>query len=352
MKNPDERPSFDEILMDDFFNQGSAIPKLLPLASLVFPPTLDYIKKFIPNIDKNGISQLHLEEKLEEEMKLLKEEEIKENKEEKNDNINNKEKTEENSTKEGSNINDKKIKENSININDKIGNNKNKEKIRGVDVYIIKWVDYSSKYGIGYLFNNHSIGVYFNDCTKLIYNPKTNKVSFIERKLTKEKDMMYIFGLNEIPKELEKKILIFQEFKKYFEEEINKKNNKGSPNKMNKKYKIMSGKTIRDKKEKKEEKKEEKEPEKEVETVFLRKWMRTNQAIIFRLSNKTIQVILKDHSEIILFDDIVNYKNKNKICKTYKLEDAINSSNFEMNKRIKYVQSIFTKIISYNSQKK
>ena len=352
VKNPDERPSFDEILMDDFFNQGSAIPKLLPLASLVFPPTLDYIKKFIPNIDKNGISQLHLEEKLEEEMKLLKEEEIKENKEEKNDNINNKEKTEENSTKEGSNINDKKIKENSININDKIGNNKNKEKIRGVDVYIIKWVDYSSKYGIGYLFNNHSIGVYFNDCTKLIYNPKTNKVSFIERKLTKEKDMMYIFGLNETPKELEKKILIFQEFKKYFEEEINKKNNKGSPNKMNKKYKIMSGKTIRDKKEKKEEKKEEKEPEKEVETVFLRKWMRTNQAIIFRLSNKTIQVIFKDHSEIILFDDIVNYKNKNKICKTYKLEDAINSSNFEMNKRIKYVQSIFTKIISYNSQKK
>ena len=74
--------------------------------------------------------------------------------------------------------------------------------------------------------------------------------------------MMYTFGLNETPKELQKKILIFQQFKKYFEEEINSngKENKGSPNKVNKK----SGKTIKGKK----EKKEEKEPEKEVENVY------------------------------------------------------------------------------------
>ena len=48
----------------------------------------------------------------------------------------------------------------------------------------------------------------------------------------------------------------------------------------------------------------------------------------------------------------MNYKDKNNKVKTYKIEDAVNSSNFEMNKRIKYVQNIFTKIISINSQKK
>ena len=167
--------------------------------------------------------------------------------------------------------------------------------------------------------------------------------------------MMYTFGLNETPKELQKKILIFQQFKKYFEEELNpeknEKDSKVSPSKIKKKSKTMSGKALRgkeEKKEKKEEKKEEKEPEKEGESVFLRKWMKTNQAIIFRLSNKTIQVIFKDYSEIILFEDIVNYKDKNNKVKTYKIEDAVNSSNFEMNKRIKYVQNIFTKIISIN----
>ena len=375
VKNPSERPSFDEILMDDFFNQGSAIPKLLPSASLATPPSIEYIKRFIPDIDKNGISQLHLKEKLEEEMKISKEKEdesnLKENKEKKIDNnINSKEKAEESSTKEASNINDKKILENiskDVSINNKTEEEIKKEKMKGVDIYVVKWVDYSSKYGIGYLLNNNLIGVYFNDCTKLVYNPKTTKISFIERKVTKEKDMMYTFGLNETPKELQKKILIFQQFKKYFEEEINpeknEKDGKGSPSKIKKKSKTMSGKALRGKEEKKEkkeekkedkkeEKKEDKEPEKEVESVFLRKWMKTNQAIIFRLSNKTIQVIFKDHSEIILFDDIVTYKDKNNNIKTYKIEDAVNSSNFEMNKRIKYVQNIFTKIISINSQKK
>ena len=36
------------------------------------------------------------------------------------------------------------------------------------EVWITKWVDYSNKYGLGYLLNNGYIGVYFNDTTKII----------------------------------------------------------------------------------------------------------------------------------------------------------------------------------------
>jgi polo-like kinase 1 len=79
--------------------------------------------------------------------------------------------------------------------------------------------------------------------------------------------------------------------------------------------------------------------------------MKTSHAIIFRLSNKTIQVTFKDQTEIILFNDIVCYKDKNKNVRIYKIDEAFNSCNFEMNKRIKYVQNIFTKIINVNSQK-
>lgn len=35
-------------------------------------------------------------------------------------------------------------------------------------VYIKKWVDYSSKYGLGYLLSDGSTGIYFNDSTKMI----------------------------------------------------------------------------------------------------------------------------------------------------------------------------------------
>ena len=135
---------------------------------------------------------------------------MKSKKEKKEETEKKEEKNDLNSTKENSN--------NNI-INESIIQNEEKNKPKEAEIFIVKWVDYSSKYGLGYLLNNQYIGVYFNDCTKLIYNPRNNKISFIERKLTKEKEMKYTFGLTETPKELQKKILIFQQFKKYFEEE-------------------------------------------------------------------------------------------------------------------------------------
>jgi hypothetical protein len=36
------------------------------------------------------------------------------------------------------------------------------------DVWVSKWVDYSSKYGLGYLLCDQHIGVVFNDSTKIV----------------------------------------------------------------------------------------------------------------------------------------------------------------------------------------
>lgn len=41
------------------------------------------------------------------------------------------------------------------------------------DIWVRKWVDYSSKYGLGYLLSNGHAGVYFNDSTKVILNQKS-----------------------------------------------------------------------------------------------------------------------------------------------------------------------------------
>ncbi len=35
-------------------------------------------------------------------------------------------------------------------------------------IYVKKWVDYSSKYGLGYLLSDGTTGIYFNDSTKMI----------------------------------------------------------------------------------------------------------------------------------------------------------------------------------------
>lgn len=38
-------------------------------------------------------------------------------------------------------------------------------------MWVKKWVDYSAKYGLGYLMSNGSYGVFFNDSSKLILHP-------------------------------------------------------------------------------------------------------------------------------------------------------------------------------------
>lgn len=35
------------------------------------------------------------------------------------------------------------------------------------EVYVVKWLDYASKYGMGYTLSDESIGVVFNDQSKI-----------------------------------------------------------------------------------------------------------------------------------------------------------------------------------------
>ena len=44
-----------------------------------------------------------------------------------------------------------------------------------------KWVDYSSKYGLGYILSNGAAGVFFNDSTKIILDVSGKKFNYIER---------------------------------------------------------------------------------------------------------------------------------------------------------------------------
>ena len=60
--------------------------------------------------------------------------------------------------------------------------NNNNSGSSGSEVYVKKWVDYSSKYGLGYLLSNGCSGVFFNDYTKIVFNPKKEYFEYLERK--------------------------------------------------------------------------------------------------------------------------------------------------------------------------
>ena len=96
----------------------------------------------------------------------------------------------------------------------------------GPSAWVKKWVDYSSKYGLGYLLSNQATGVFFNDSTKIVNDPNGVNFYYYERKAvttTEKQDVMTTYSLTEYPKELQKKMTLLQHFRSYLE------NNQSSP---------------------------------------------------------------------------------------------------------------------------
>ena len=80
--------------------------------------------------------------------------------------------------------------------------------------------------------------------------------------------------------------------------------------------------------------------------------MRSKHAIMFRLSNKVVQVIFQDQTEILLSSEqrVVTYVNKKHERLNYPLSSALESNNQEMGKRLKYTKDILTQLLNGNKE--
>jgi len=190
------------------------------------------------------------------------------------------------------------------------------------EIWVKKWVDYSSKYGLGYLLSNGITGVFFNDSTKIILDPKGSVFEYLERRPTDKQDIVTSYTLTDYPKELQKKVTLLQHFKSYLEGD---------------------GKDSQPA--------EEEQPGQKASSIYVKKWMKTKHAIMFRLSNKIVQVNFTDKTEIILSSEnkIVTYVNKKGERSNYPLATALESSNSEMAKRLKYTKEILTHMLNNNN---
>ena len=191
--DPAKRPTLDQILTHDFFNQGTSIPKLLPTSTLACTPSLSYIRQFMPEAGKDGIVNKPLTT-----TKLV-------------DRGNNKETTEKDENRNNKdNLKNLKVNEPQIDPN-----------LKGPDTWVKKWVDYSSKYGLGYLLSNGFSGVFFNDSSKIILNPTTSQFNYIERRMADKQEIVSTHNMSNYPKELQKKVTLLHHFKNYLEGDSN-----------------------------------------------------------------------------------------------------------------------------------
>ena len=132
---------------------------------------------------------------------------------------------------------------------------------------VTKWVDYSSKYGIGYKMSNGCYGVLFNDSTKMVLNQNSFHFAYIRRESYSKENIENLTSFHtfaDYPPSLKKKVVLIQHFKGYLDG-IKFEPDLAVPHPEPVETADKEGKQYFE--------------------MFLKKWKRAKKAVLFRLSN-------------------------------------------------------------------
>lgn len=209
---------------------------------------------------------------------------------------------------------------------------------------IIQYFDYTSKFGYVYLISSdfNFLGICFNDFSNLIQNISLsmidNKHKLCYNYFDKEHKNLFNFdeaGLESYikqkttNKELGKKCEIFKQISQKYTNEINNmKPLFGNIDSMG--YSIQK-------------------------VIFLKDFMKVQQAVMFRLSNKLVQICFVDSTEIVMSTESADFifKNKNGEEIFDSIMNGLSSENNDIIKRIKFAKSLMIYFVkTYKGAKK
>jgi hypothetical protein len=221
----------------------------------------------------------------------------------------------------------------------------------GPSVWVKKYVDYTSKYGLGFLLSDGSSGVYFNDATKVVMEPKGPRFDYYERARNDEDVTPQRHSLDAYPSDLLKKVTLLKHFRSYLEQDgpdAQKSSGSGDEGKIGEflgglgQQDVAPGVPSRDR-----------TAEGGSQAVlgnltFLKKWVRTRHAILFRLSNGLVQVVFFDHTEVLLSNEgrLVTYVGKDGGREPLALASIVPAGRSDVVKRLKYARDMLDQVIS------
>ncbi|MGH0137681.1 UNVERIFIED_CONTAM: hypothetical protein FKN15_021794 [Acipenser sinensis] len=188
--------------------------------------------------------------------------------------------------------------------------------------WISKWVDYSNKYGLGYQLCDNSIGVLFNDLTRLIMYNDGDSLQYIERN-----DSESYLSVRSYPSALTKKITLLKYFRNFMSEHL-----------------LKTGVNITPR-----------DGDELARLPFLRYWFRTKSAIVLHLSNGTVQInFFQDHTKVILCPlmTAVTFIDERREFHTYKLS-LIEEYGCckELASQLRYARTMVEKLLSAAARK-
>ncbi|EQC30829.1 PLK/PLK-UNCLASSIFIED protein kinase [Saprolegnia diclina VS20] len=200
---------------------------------------------------------------------------------------------------------------------------------RAAPLWVLQYVDYTAKYGLGYVLSNGSAGVYFNDSTKIIASPDGSTFDYVDRLDAPAVDSpRTTFSAKQFDAALAKKVTLMGHFQEYMKEE--------EP--------TCSSRTLL-------LSHLEKLPPQfcTASPVYIRKWVKTRHAILFRLTNDTIQVDFYDSTRLVLAQDglAITYVDKDGTMHVLSTYDAVQhpAKTPDLVKRLKYVKDMLAQMV-------
>ncbi|CAB3405310.1 unnamed protein product [Caenorhabditis bovis] len=184
--------------------------------------------------------------------------------------------------------------------------------------WISKWVDYSDKYGIGYQLCDNSVGVLFNDNSRIMLDEAGNELTYIEKN-----NREHYFSMNNaLPTALSKKVTLLKYFRSYMNDHLLKAGEG-----------IEAGRAGDDL----------------ARLPTLRVWFRTKSAIVLHLSNGSVQInFFSDHLKMLMCPlmQAVTFIDHQKRMLVYKFSNLqVNGCPEKYLHRIKYARTMLERLI-------
>lgn len=177
-------------------------------------------------------------------------------------------------------------------------------------------MDFSSKYGIGYLLSNGSPGFYFNDGSSLILTADKKKGHFFQPGEENKKILVRESFLSEDPKEsIKNKLELMLKFDGFLQ--VPTMNSGAVPD-------YADG-----------------------DLLFVVKFFRTSKATFFRLSHRILQINFFDHCKLIFSQEgkVIYYLDQEKRCLVFPISISRVNLPSSISSKLKYVCDIFDNMV-------
>ncbi|KAJ8518327.1 hypothetical protein ONZ45_g4587 [Pleurotus djamor] len=167
------------------------------------------------------------------------------------------------------------------------------------DVFIVSWVDYCNKYGMGYALTDGTMGVYFNDSTTMVLSPDKKHFDFLSARNGGKVYVRKSHTVDDYPPELKSKLYLLNHFDRYIMDRLYTEAD----------YTRM-------------------EVEKTKGMAWIPRYLRMKHVVVFQLSHDVIQFNFNDHTKVILSSQglLVSLVDKNHKLTHWPLRDLMATS--------------------------